>query len=73
MSDYIKSTDYTNIFEYPLLPNIYEEPDFEQLKNLKDELKKNATKISSKLGGDAFGHLGLVLSPSEYSNISVTS
>ena len=64
MSDYIKNTDYKNLFEYPPLPKIHGEPDYKQLKNIKDKLKTNATKISNKLGGGAFDHLGLVLSPS---------
>ena len=63
MSDYIKNIEYKNIFEYPSLSKIHGKPDYEQLKNLKDKLKTNATKISSELGGGAFGHLGLVLSP----------
>ena len=70
MSDFIKKTDYTTLFEYATLPKIHGEPDYEQLKNIKDKLKTNATKILSDLGGGRFGHLGLVLSPVEYANIS---
>ena len=72
MSDYIKNTDFTNIFEYPSLPKIHGEPDYKQLKNLKDKLKTNATKIPSELGGGAFSHLGQLLSTTEYANISTT-
>ena len=63
-------TDYTTHFEFPTLPKIHDEPDYDQLKDLKDKLKSNATKIPSELGGGAFGHLGLVLTPAEYANIS---
>ena len=70
MSNSTKQTDFTTQFEYPTLPKIHGEPDYEQLKNLKDKLKTNATKIPSELGGGAFGHLGLVLTPAEYTGIS---
>ena len=72
MSEYIKKTDYTTLFEYPSLTKIHGEPDYESIKSLKDKLKTNATKISSELGGGNFGHLGLVLTPAEYANISAT-
>ena len=72
MSEYIKKTDYTTLFEYPSLPRIHGEPDYESLNALKDKLKANATKIPSELGGGTFGHLGLVLTPTEYTNISIT-
>ena len=64
------SADYTKQFEFQTLPKIHGEPDYDQLKNMKDKLKTNATKIPSDLGGGAFGHLGLVLTPAEYANIS---
>ena len=64
------STDYSKRFEFPTLPKIHGEPEYDQLKEMKDELKTNATKIPSDLGGGAFGHLGLVLTPAEYANIS---
>ena len=70
MSSTTKATDYTMAFEYTSLNKIHGEPDYEQLKVLKDKLKTNATKIPSDLGGGGFGHLGLVLSPAEYANIS---
>ena len=72
MSDSIKKSDYTSMFEYQTLPKIHGEPDYEQLKSLKDKLKTNATKIPSELGGGGYGHLGLVLSPTEYANITAT-
>ena len=74
MSDEEKKTmDYTSSFEYPSITKIHGEPDCEQLKKLKDKLKANATKIPSELGGGAHGHLGLVLSATEYINISAVS
>ena len=41
------------------------------MKVLKDELSANATTVTSNLGGGAHGHLGLVLTPTEYANVSV--
>ena len=35
MSDDTKKTDYTKHFEYPSLPKIHGEPDYEQLKILR--------------------------------------
>ena len=52
--------DYKKLFEFPTLPKIHGETTYNQLKDLKDKLKRNATKVS-KLGGGNFGHLGLVL------------
>ena len=54
MSDSIKKSDYTSMFEYQTLPKIHGQPDYEQLKSLKDKLKTNATKIPSELGGICF-------------------
>ena len=65
-------TDYTKLFEFPTLPKIHEESTYHQLKELKDKLKTNASKIPSKLGGGNFGHLDLVLSTAEYALISDT-
>ena len=67
-----KKIDYTSLFELATLPKIHGEPTYQNLKDLKDKLKTNATKIPSDLGGGGFGHLGLVLTPAEYANISNT-
>ena len=72
MTEFTKKTDYTAMFEYQTLAKIHGEPDYEQLKTMKDKLKTNASKIQSELGGGGHGHLGLVLSPTEYTNISQT-
>ena len=50
--------DYTTFFAVKVLPKIHGEPDYVQLKKLKDLLKANATKVTSDLGGGAHGHLG---------------
>ena len=57
-------------FLHPTLTTIHGEPDFPTLKKLKTELKANASRVTSDLGGGGHGHLGLVLSLREYSMIS---
>ena len=61
----------TERFVYPTLTKVQGKLDYHALKTIKDELKANATKITSDLGGGANGHLGLVLTPLEYTHISV--
>ena len=59
--------DYrTTVFEYPTLTKIHGEPTFEGIKTLHKELMINAQMVHSDLGGGAYGHLGLVLSPCRY-------
>ena len=62
--------DYTNFFEVKILPKIDGEPDYTRLNNLKDELKANATLVTSESGGGEHGHVGLILFPAEYASIS---
>ena len=64
--------DYTKLFEVQTVPKIHGEPDYESLTRLKDILKANASRITSELGGGAHGHLGLILAPQEYANVSPT-
>ena len=66
--------DYVDTyFEIPTLTKIHGEPTYFQLKELKNELKANATSVTSDLGGGANGHLGLVLTPAEYTTVSATA
>ena len=58
-------------FLQPTLTTIHGEPDYYSLKKLKPELKANASRVTSDLGGGGHGHLVLVLAPHEYSMISV--
>ena len=57
-------------FLHPTLTPIHGEPEYSSLKILKKELKANASRVTSDLGGGGHGHLGLVLTPQEYSMIS---
>ena len=63
--------DYVStIFEYPALTKITGQPDYPTLKRIKDELKANAASVPSDLGGGNHGHLGIVLTPQEYTQVS---
>ena len=63
--------DYSNTtFVFPTLTKIQGRPTYATLKTIKDELKANATSVTTDLGGGANGHLGLVLTPTEYGNVS---
>ena len=56
-------------FEKTQCTPILERPNFKNLIQLKNELKANAGSIKTTLGGGAHGHLGLVLTPREYTII----
>ena len=62
--------DYLKFFAMKTLPKIHGEPDYPQLKTLKDHLKANASRVTSELGGGGHGHLGLILTPVEYVTVS---
>ena len=56
-------------FENPVLTKIHGEPTYWTLKLIKDELKSNASAVTTEIGGGAHGHLGLVLTPAEYATV----
>ena len=47
-----------NYFQIPTLTRVHGEPNFYTLKTLKNELKANASAVTSTLGGGVHGHLG---------------
>jgi hypothetical protein len=66
--DYIKT-----YFEFPTLTKVHGEPTYESLQEIKDEIKANAASVESELGGGVNGHLGLVLTPEEYTRVNDTA
>ena len=65
------TVDYLKMhFEYPELTKVHERPAYETLKKIRDEIKANAARVPTTLGGGAHGHLGLILTPAEYALIS---
>lgn len=57
-------------FEFKELTTIQGRPTYETLKTLHNQLKANAKSVRSQLGGGTFRHLGLVLTPNQYAQIS---
>ena len=68
------AVDYiTTYFEHPTLAKIHGEPNYELLRKMKNELMRNAASVPSDLGGGANGHLGLLLTPTEYTTVHATA
>ena len=66
--------DYiTTYFQYKTLTKIHGAPTYEALQEMQDQLKANAASVNTNLGGGANGHLGIVLTPMEYRNVSNTA
>ena len=64
------SSVFLKYFEHKTFPKIHGEPDYHQFKKLKEALKTNASGIQSDLGGGHHSHLGKILAPVEYTNVS---
>lgn len=67
----MSTTNISEQFVYPVLTKIQGKLSYESLKVIKAELKANASAIPSELGGGMNGHLGLIVTPTEYINVSV--
>ena len=57
-------------FELPELNKIHGAPTYARLCDIKDQIKANASSVSSNLGKGSHGHLGLVLTNNEYAKIT---
>ena len=65
--------DYrSTFFEQKIITRIHGEPTYDSIKRLHNELKANAGRVPSNLGGGLHGHLALVISPAQYSMLSNT-
>ena len=60
-------------FRHAALTKIVGTPNYDTLKVIKEELMENAGSVPCDLGGGNNGHLGLVLTPQEYANVSATA
>ena len=66
--------DYrSRFFEYKILTKIKGEPTIETIAKLHKEVKRNAQKIPTTLGGGQNGYLALVIPPNVYNNIPGTT
>jgi hypothetical protein len=62
--------DYKNqYFEYPALTTIQGLPSFDDLYKMEKEIFANAMSVQTTLGGGEYGHLGLVMQDTEYTNL----
>ena len=69
-----KTIDYAALyFEKEVLDEITGRPDYAKLARLFKDLKANASKVTSGLGGGIFGHLGLVMTAIAYARISAVA
>ena len=63
--------DYATLYFKYKIPNpINGEPTYKSLKQLKTELRANASSVDTDLGGGDHGYLGLALSDEEYARIT---
>ena len=70
MPVYHQNPDYKNqFFQYPELTKIQDEPETQSLIVIRNEVKANAMTVHTILGGGAYGHLGLVLTPAQYAQV----
>ena len=66
--------DYrTRFFVYKTLTKILGEPNVDTIARLQREVKRNAQKVTTTLGGGQNGYLGLVLSAIVYKKVHVHS
>ena len=65
-SNHHTNTNIINAFTYPTLDPIDNEPTYESLKLLREQLGENAARIPTTYGGGLYGHLGLVAKPNVY-------
>ena len=59
-------------FEIKAPTKIHNEPSFESLTNLYDEIKRCAQNVPSNNSGGNYGHLGLVVTATDYQLVSIT-
>eukprot|EP00957_Ditylum_brightwellii_P204314 15338640-Ditylum_brightwellii.AAC.1 len=60
-------------FLNPMLQRIEGEPDYVAINAIMLQLYENAATIQSSLGGGAHGHIGIVMEPTMYFNLSATA
>ena len=63
--------DVDTYFEFRIFTKIHSEPSYETLKAITNQLKSNTCGVTSDLDGGTHGHLGLIMTPTEYATISL--
>jgi hypothetical protein len=69
---YATVEDVVASFYRPILPTVQGEPDYQTIHAIRKLMQANAWAIDTRLGGGDLGHLGLVVSDSEYAIITPT-
>jgi hypothetical protein len=69
---YATVEDVVASFPHPILPTVQGEPDYQTINAIWKLLQENAQEIDTHLGGEALGHLGLIVSDSAYAIITPT-
>eukprot|EP00957_Ditylum_brightwellii_P068451 5197096-Ditylum_brightwellii.AAC.1 len=57
-------------FSHPMVPKVSGEPTYESIHRIHKLLQENAVSMQSDLGGEAHGHLALVLTPGHYQQVT---
>jgi hypothetical protein len=57
-------------FPHPILPTVEGEPDYQTIHATRKFLQANSRVTDTHLGGGTLGHLGLIISDADYSNIA---
>jgi hypothetical protein len=60
-------------FPHPILPTVEGEPNYQTIHAIRKFLQANSLAIDTHLGGGTLGHLGLIVSDADYSNIAPTT
>ena len=67
-----RGIDYKNTcFDYPEITRIHREPTLGAIIELESQIDANTMSVSTYLGGEHHGHLGLVKTPERYANIDL--
>eukprot|EP00957_Ditylum_brightwellii_P175439 13355871-Ditylum_brightwellii.AAC.1 len=70
MNHFNYTVDYKNtVFEKPELTHVHGEPTMANFLTLRNKLQANSQAVSTTLGGERHGHLGLVMTPQDYALI----
>ena len=70
MSDVYNIKDYRNThFEYNVLDKIHGQPTIDTVSRILRQVKRNAQKVQTALGGGQLGYLALCISAEVYNNL----
>jgi hypothetical protein len=62
--------DVISSFPHPILPTVQGEPYYQTIHTIRKLLQANTRAIDTHLGGEALGHMGLIVSDASYAMIA---